>query len=375
MSETVPSREEIADFIQLLRRYAGVARRAFERDRVRGQGWADNPYVALCAIEDEVAKRINGLDFLCPFGWPQRIAENFRKLRDPRLRLFYHCSLYVDKSSGNFDVVRAEAKLDELDHVIEEIATSLEETVAAQAQKVESERQPRGANVSQGTNPYCKFEGFGQLLLSLESSERAYKSNIQQAERTEAKHGTIVAFHTRLQAEILRFRPDPTLMPGVDRIEALVNEEWGTPLTTESVRRLRGRLCRILKKSIEEIDALSMVAAAECLERQLDGDEDVEGAPFAKATQVDDLVKEKAKGKNNTPPEEKNRLVLDHLAKHPDATSAEIEKATGIPEQTVRRQPAWKTRQSKKQDKSPLRRNARRDARQGSRPCRDCRAR
>ena len=50
---------------------------------------------------------------------------------------------------------------------------------------------------------------------------------------------------------------------------------------------------------------------------------------------------------NKETPEEKNRRVFDHLSKHPDATSAEIGEATGIPEQTVRRQPAWKTHRSK----------------------------
>ena len=46
-------------------------------------------------------------------------------------------------------------------------------------------------------------------------------------------------------------------------------------------------------------------------------------------------------------PAEKNERVRNYLDKHPRATSAEIATKTGVPEQTVRRTLAWKTRPTK----------------------------
>ena len=43
-------------------------------------------------------------------------------------------------------------------------------------------------------------------------------------------------------------------MPGIDRIEALVNEAYGTKLTAESIRRLRGTVCRLLNCGTQDAD-------------------------------------------------------------------------------------------------------------------------
>ncbi len=120
--------------------------------------------------------------------------------------------------------------------------------------------------VSKMTDRYLEFENFGQLLANLESSESAYQANLREAERQETLHGAIFAYHSRLQANALLFHPDPSRMPGIDRIEAFINEEYGTKLTAESVRKLRGMLCRILHCGTEQIDKLSMVEAANLLE-------------------------------------------------------------------------------------------------------------
>jgi hypothetical protein len=90
--------------------------------------------------------------------------------------------------------------------------------------------------------------------------------NLQEAERVQARHGSLVSFHSKLQAAALVFRPDPITMPGIDRIEALVNEECGTNLTSECVRRLRGKLCRILGCGIEDVDIMTMSQVARHLE-------------------------------------------------------------------------------------------------------------
>jgi hypothetical protein len=91
------------------------------------------------------------------------------------------------------------------------------------------------------TNPYCQFKTFGQLLTNLESSERAY------------------------QAKALLFQADPARMPGIDRIEALVNEKYGTKLTAETIRRLRGELCRLTECGTGHADQMSMNEAVAIL--------------------------------------------------------------------------------------------------------------
>lgn len=114
---------------------------------------------------------------------------------------------------------------------------------------------------------FCEFTSFGKLLDNLESSERAYQANIRSAERQEATHGPLVGMHARIQAAALLFHPDPAKMPGIDRIEALVNAEFGTKLMSDSVRKLRGSLCGILNCGTERVNALSMTEAADILEQ------------------------------------------------------------------------------------------------------------
>jgi hypothetical protein len=56
-------------------------------------------------------------------------------------------------------------------------------------------------------------------------------------------------------------------------------------------------------------------------------------------------------------PAEKNALVKRELDKNPRATSREIARKTGIPDQTVRRMPAWEGRKSGTPAKERVRRS------------------
>jgi len=88
--------------------------------------------------------------------------------------------------------------------------------------------------------PTSSLKASDKLLKNLEASERCYEANMREAERVEVQHGSLVSLHSKIQAAVLLFKPDPTRMPGIDRIEALVNEEWGTSLTPESVGSCAG---------------------------------------------------------------------------------------------------------------------------------------
>lgn len=105
----------------------------------------------------------------------------------------------------------------------------------------------------------------GQLVKKLESSERCFIENIKEYERQKERHGANAAYASQIQAHALLFRADPSRMPGVDRIEALINEDYGTNLTAESVRKLRGKICRRLNCGTEQANGLTMHQAADVL--------------------------------------------------------------------------------------------------------------
>src|SRR2546421_12711366 len=105
----------------------------------------------------------------------------------------------------------------------------------------------------------------GQLILELESSERAYQDNLRTANRVEAKDGhNLSSTWWRIQAAALLFQADPARQPGIDRIEALC-DEWGTGLRAENVRRLRGKLCGQLGLGVTEANAMTLDAVADGL--------------------------------------------------------------------------------------------------------------
>jgi hypothetical protein len=105
-----------------------------------------------------------------------------------------------------------------------------------------------------------------QLLCTLETSEHAFVANSQTADRVEADQGSIAARWMRAQAAALKFQPDPTQMPGIDRIEILCDvQAGGTGLTAANVRQLRARICWLKGCSLQEADAYSLVEAADVL--------------------------------------------------------------------------------------------------------------
>jgi hypothetical protein len=102
----------------------------------------------------------------------------------------------------------------------------------------------------------------GQLIRELSSSEAAYLANSRVAERQEAQ-SPLVGHWFRIQAEVLRFQLEPDEMPGIRRIEAICDAEWGMGLTLENVRKMRGRLCLGASLSAEQVDGFTLDEAAD----------------------------------------------------------------------------------------------------------------
>jgi hypothetical protein len=110
--------------------------------------------------------------------------------------------------------------------------------------------------------PNCTL---GQLISDIEGSERNYNDTLRTADRIEARDGhNLAATWWRTQAEIFRFQRDPVQYPGIDRIEALC-DEFGTGLTSENVRKLRGRLCAKLGVGTTDANAMTLEAVADAL--------------------------------------------------------------------------------------------------------------
>jgi hypothetical protein len=106
----------------------------------------------------------------------------------------------------------------------------------------------------------------GDLLAEVESSERAYNANMATVARMEQEGRGIEAYGMRIQAAALLFQPDSETMPGIDRLEIICNARWGTGLTCESVRRLRGELCTAYGYSMKQANKLDLNAAADGFE-------------------------------------------------------------------------------------------------------------
>lgn len=104
----------------------------------------------------------------------------------------------------------------------------------------------------------------GDLLRTLEGSDYAYRHNNAIAEKYEAE-GSFAALAWRDQAEVLRFRPSPSQWPGVDRLEAICQAEFGSGLTVENLRRIRGKLFLQLECSPAEVDSMTIEQTADAL--------------------------------------------------------------------------------------------------------------
>ncbi len=106
----------------------------------------------------------------------------------------------------------------------------------------------------------------GQLLGELIGSESAYAANMREADRLKQEHGPLGSHHVEIQAGVLKWQPESKTMPGIQRIELICNERFGTQITVEAIRRLRAEVCRAAGKEIDSADALSVTEAADILD-------------------------------------------------------------------------------------------------------------
>src|SRR5262249_50326139 len=101
------------------------------------------------------------------------------------------------------------------------------------------------------------------------------------------------------QAGALLWRPDPTRMPGIRRIELLCDEDGGSGITAAAVRKLRARLCRDTHSSLHHADRLALNPFADRfrpsapppyyttgVEKRTDYDEFWRGTPFLGTVRV-----------------------------------------------------------------------------------------
>jgi hypothetical protein len=141
MSRLIPSREELDDFVILLKRYLSTCRACYQWDASKSHRWTDSPYVPWAMLKDEVRGRLATADFLVPFGWSHGVQRTMETLRSGQL--------YYDKTSshdlsfipvvGNpmfalreretvkrvFNPTKAEVMLNDLGRLIEELETVL----------------------------------------------------------------------------------------------------------------------------------------------------------------------------------------------------------------------------------------------------------
>jgi hypothetical protein len=261
MSTRIPSPPALARIVSLSRQFLETARRCFENDFASSIGDSFphefNTYVPFVGVVDNLLRELKSSGLASQEGWPIPSVGWSDEVRDAierlTFRLSWHVSQFVDQSTGHYDSARAESQLVEIGECIRVLDTAI--------------RKKRGLS-GDTTNSYVDFDKFGQLLLNLESSERAYQANMRLANRQRVKYGSGVALHAELQAAAFLFQPNPARQPGIDRIEALVLEEWGSKLTAENVRRLKGRLCRKLQYNPDQVDALTMIQAADYLQEQ-----------------------------------------------------------------------------------------------------------
>ena len=112
---------------------------------------------------------------------------------------------------------------------------------------------------------------FGWLIAQLETNESTKQMIEEGYRREEAEFGKIGADGWRFRAESFGlFHPDPTTMPGIDRIEHLCDVHFnGTGLTLTSVRQLKVLICQKYKWNSEQarcVDGFTLNEAADLVE-------------------------------------------------------------------------------------------------------------
>lgn len=125
----------------------------------------------------------------------------------------------------------------------------LERTLAVMASQEkwlrseETSEEEANDGEDQGPSPSPSYN-LGELIRDLEGSESAYVANMRTTERVRSQQGGLAAHWWEIQSAILRWQPDPSRMPGIECIELICDERFGTGITLENIRRLRAELCR-----------------------------------------------------------------------------------------------------------------------------------
>ncbi len=105
----------------------------------------------------------------------------------------------------------------------------------------------------------------GDLIQDLTRSEEVFAAQMKDAERLHSKHGWLVARHMETGASHLRWRPDATRMPGINRIELICDDRFGTGVTLEAVQKLRAELGRTHQVELDSANSLTLTEAADLL--------------------------------------------------------------------------------------------------------------
>jgi hypothetical protein len=118
--------------------------------------------------------------------------------------------------------------------------------------------------------PYVPPKTFGELLRNVESNESASLDCIRIADQYEAKSeqqsnsawrvgDLCTARWYRNQAAVFRNAlPDPSESPGVDGLLAICHAEFGSGLTAENLKRIRGTIIVRLACSPDALDAMEV---------------------------------------------------------------------------------------------------------------------
>jgi hypothetical protein len=184
----------------------------------------------------------------------------------------------------------------------------------------ESMEEPQASRADSAPMPQAEAEGnanLGQLICTLEGSERAFVANSHTADRVEAKQGSVAAHWWRIQAAALKFHADPSRMPGIDRLEVLCDElAGGTGLTAKNLRQLRAHLCRLRQCSLQEADTYPLNEAADALEEAASGQGRANRVEGDDKSETSNAVLPEKKAKRSTQRGEGEAKIIAALTKH-----------------------------------------------------------
>jgi hypothetical protein len=146
-AKCIPSREELQEFVVLLRRYSVASLTAFRACRGEFRGLRENFFLPIDTLGGEIWEKIRTSRFLVPHGWPDGLDTLFRAIR--RGEFYFRPGDFRDPvpiaareskgktgSTSNPKRAVAEAMLDGQGRLISE----LESLLAARRQSLPSSR-------------------------------------------------------------------------------------------------------------------------------------------------------------------------------------------------------------------------------------------